>query len=66
MLGLAPSDDDWMAAFDGGATGGELDLVHIGFHVPIERHQEVMAALERFDKSKNIALVKMCLSCLEK
>lgn len=60
----APTEEDWMSAFDGGHEGGELNTVNITFVIPKDRQDDLNSILARFDKSKNPAFLKWLDSCL--
>ncbi len=59
-----PTDEDWMAAFDGGGEGGNLDTVNVTFVIPKDRKPDLDNILSKFDKNKNPAFLKWIDSCL--
>jgi tRNA G18 (ribose-2'-O)-methylase SpoU len=59
-----PTDEDWMAAFDGGGEGGNLDTVNVTFVIPKDRKPDLDNILSKFDNNKNPAFLKWIDSCL--
>lgn len=58
-----PTNDEWLAAFEGGEMAAELDTVTMSFVIPRHEQPLVKETLKRFAANTGEALVAMVRSC---